>query len=117
MKNINPFEVPEGYFDQMEEQIWEKIRREDETKELPKTAPRVRKLPIYSAVAVAACLILFFGIIFSISKNHSSSKSISAESIEKVYDGIYYLYEDETDLLLEEEFETSVYEEIVYEGF
>ena len=96
--NNNPFAVPEGYFDTLQERIMNRIQ--DEEKHL-KTKRRIFKMtPFRTLVAAAACILIIFTVA-TIYTKHSAKELLIAEYAldEDFYTWLYA--SDESALLAE----------------
>ncbi len=94
----NPFKIPDGYFDSLQDKVMSRIREEEQT--LPE-APVVRLKHYRTIIAIAACFVLIFtaGALFWL---NTERQPLIADS--EVDDDTFYqwLYEaDKTTLLAE----------------
>ena len=100
--NKNPFTVPEGYFDNLQDNIMSRIRQEEQ----PKTETSVVRLRHYRTIAgVAACFALIFTVGLLFWQNIEQQPLIADSGIEDA-DIYQWLYESDKISLLAEAIET-----------
>jgi len=108
--NSNPFTVPDGYFDTLQERIMSRIQAEEN---LMKTERRIiRMTPWRTLVAAAACILLIFSIA-TLYLTHSNNKQLVAE-MEMVIDEDFYqwLYASEEATWLAESLDIDIPENL-----
>ncbi len=82
----NPFEVPEGYFDSLEDRIMDRISSEKEdTREI-----QLRPWVAYAAAAAIALLVIFFLIPNSDEANNSPEQILTEVSTEAIVEYLAY---------------------------
>ena len=74
----NPFTVPDGYFDSLQERIMNRIRAEDNHLKVERRIIGIT--PFRTLVAAAACILLIFTAV-TLYTTHSNKKNIVAEYV------------------------------------
>lgn len=95
------FTTPEGYFDKIEDEIFTKIKSSKKGKVITMSNRLWKIIPL----AVAACLLLFFGVYF-LDKEQTSNNTLLASDIEEWFDdSLEFSTNSELALILEGDLE------------
>ena len=96
--NTNPFRVPEGYFDTLQERIMNRIQ--DEEKLLKNERSIFRMTPLRALVAAAACILLIFTVATLYTKYSEKHLLVSEYNLDEDFYRWFYT-SDKTTLLAE----------------
>ena len=96
--NNNPFTVPEGYFDTLQERIMNRIQ--DEEKHLKAERRIIWKTPFRMLVAAAACILLIFSVATLYTKYSDSQLLVAEQTLDEDFYHWFYT-SDKTTLFAE----------------